>query len=66
MIVKGRNNSGQTVYTGDVKYLQTVDQWTQALFHSVYGKEEGEKRYSQVPLTAAMDLWAVGEADFNH
>jgi len=63
MIVKGRNNDGKTVYTGNIKHLQIVAQWTQALFHCVYGKEEGEKRYSQVRLTAAMDLWAKSHGD---
>jgi len=62
MIVKMQKGT-RTVYTGDIKHLQTVAQWTQALFHSVYGKEVGEEKYSRVRLTAAMDLWAVGGRD---
>jgi len=62
MIVKMQKGA-RTVYTGDVKHLQKVAQWTQALFHSIYGREEGEEKYSCVRLTAAMDLWAVREGD---
>ena len=59
MKIRKSTRGPQTVYVGNIKHMLSIAEWTQALFHAIYGKEEGETRYSKVRFVDAMDLWVT-------
>lgn len=48
---------GKTVYTGNKHDLKALTEWTRALCHAVYGPEEGERKFRQIPAKVVLDLW---------
>lgn len=56
-LVRGTNKNGQLVFGGNLRDLRAINDWVQSFMHLSFGLEEGEKKYRQIRLTDALELW---------
>jgi len=56
-LVRGTNKNGQLVFSGNIRELRAINDWVQSFMHLSFGSEEGEKKYRQIRLKDALELW---------
>jgi len=50
----------QIVIAGRIEVLRNIATFCRRVYISAFGEEEGEKRYANLTLAAAVDLWKTG------
>jgi len=56
-LVQGKRKNGQLVFAGNIRELRAINDWVQSFMHLSFGPEEGEKKYRQIRLIDALELW---------